>query len=318
MKLTPRVVLTGGLGNQLFQYTFALYLSQILRRQVWLSQGLGAPRSTIPGNADIKFYQLNEIIKLENPRFVDPIRRKFLNFVHVKTLQRNDNFTSKNANRLYRFFTSLMLSILDVKISRISVSEDLGFVDNPRTEHSRYHIGYFQTYRYLANLNVMEQLRKLELKSVGPELSELIQESKTEKPLILHVRLTDYLLHPSFGTVGPEYYERAIKIAKKDFDFGKIWVFSDDISMAKSKLQFLEEENVRFISEVDSSPAATLEAMRLGRSYIIANSTFSWWSATLSRDPRAKVIAPEPWFSSMKDPKDLIPPNWVRISREHK
>jgi hypothetical protein len=318
MKLTPRVVLTGGLGNQLFQYAFALHLSKILRRRVLLSQGLGVPRSTIPGKADIEFYQLNENIELENPKFADPIRRKFLNFIHVKTLRHNDSFTSNNANRIYKFFTSIVLSIIDIKISRISVSDDLGFVENSRTGHFRYHVGYFQTYKYLEELDLIGQLRNLELKSVGPELSELIQESKTEKPLILHVRLTDYLLHPSFGTVGPDYYERAINMAKRDFDFERIWVFSDDISMAKSKLRFLEEENVRLISEVDNSPAATLEAMRLGHNYIIANSTFSWWSAMLSRDSGAKVIAPEPWFSSLKDPKDLIPPNWVRISREHK
>jgi hypothetical protein len=318
MKLSPRVVLTGGLGNQLFQYAFALHLSKILCCRVLLSQGLGVPRSTIPGKADIDFYHLDENIELEFPRLADPIRRKFLNFVHVKALQKNDGYLGKNANRMYRFITSLVLSIFDMKITRISVSDDLGFVENPRSVESRYHIGYFQTFRYLADLDIIGQLKNLELVSMGSELSLLNRESRTEKPLVLHVRLTDYLLHPTFGTVDLEYYEQAIKIAKKNFDFGKIWVFSDDISMAKSKLKFLEHENVRYISEVDNSPAATLEAMRLGHNYIIANSTFSWWSAMLSRDPRANVIAPEPWFSSMADPKDLIPPNWVRISREHK
>jgi len=318
MKLTPRVVLTGGLGNQLFQYAFALHLSHMLRRRVWLSQGLGVPRSTIPGRADIDFYQLNENIELDNPRTCDSIRRKFFNFVHVKTLQQDYSFTGKNTSRMYRFFTSVIISILDLKVSRISVSDDLGYVDNPCAARARYHIGYFQTYKYLADSDVLQQLRNLKLKSVGPELKSLVQESKTQEILILHVRLTDYLLHPDFGTLDAKYYERAIKIAKKDFHFERIWVFSDDILMAKRKIQFLDQENVRFISEVDNSPAATLEAMRLGNNYIIANSTFSWWSAMLSRDPRAKVIAPEPWFSSMRDPKDLIPPNWVRISREHK
>jgi hypothetical protein len=318
MKLSPRVVLTGGLGNQLFQYAFALHLSKILCCRVLLSQGLGVPRSTIPGKADIDFYRLDEKIELEFPRLADPIRKKFLNFVHVKTLQHNDGYLRKNSNRIYRLITTLVFSILDMKITRISISDDLGFFANPRLVHSGYHIGYFQTFRYLADSETIEQMKNLELVSMGPELSLLIRESRTERPLVLHVRLTDYLMHPTFGTLDLGYYEQAIKIAKKDFDFGKIWVFSDDISMAKSKLKFLEHENVRFISEVDNSPAATLEAMRLGRNYIIANSTFSWWSAMLSRDPRAKVIAPEPWFFSMTDPKDLIPPNWVRISREHK
>lgn len=318
MKLSPRVVLTGGLGNQLFQYAFALHLSKILCCRVLLSQGLGVPRSTIPGKADIDFYRLDENIELEFPRLADPIRRKFLNFVHVKTLQHNDGYLRKNVNRMYRLITSLVFSLLDMKITRISISDDLGFFANQRSVQSRYHIGYFQTFRYLADSDIIRQLKNLELVSMGPELSLLNMDSRTERPLVLHVRLTDYLLHPTFGTIDPEYYEQAMKIAKKDFDFEKIWVFSDDILMAKSKLKFLEHENVRFIAEVDNSPAATLEAMRLGRNYIIANSTFSWWSAILSRNPRANVIAPEPWFSSMTDPKDLIPPNWVRISRQHK
>jgi hypothetical protein len=67
------------------------------------------------------------------------------------------------------------------------------------------------------------------------------------------------------------------------------------------------------IPEIDRSPAATLEVMRFGAGYVIANSSFSWWAAFLSKKPDVEVIAPQPWFQGMDEPRDLIPPNWQRI-----
>jgi len=61
---------------------------------------------------------------------------------------------------------------------------------------------------------------------------------------------------------------------------------------------------------VDNSPTATLQAMRFGRGYIIANSTFSWWGAYLSMTENAPVYAPSPWFKGMRSPEDLLPPHW--------
>ena len=53
--------------------------------------------------------------------------------------------------------------------------------------------------------------------------------------------------------------------------------------------------------------------MRLGRGYVIANSTFSWWAAYLSLNPGVEVVVPSPWFMGMEDPGELIPPNWKQL-----
>jgi hypothetical protein len=53
--------------------------------------------------------------------------------------------------------------------------------------------------------------------------------------------------------------------------------------------------------------------MRLGHGFVIANSSFSFWGAMLAnRSEDIDVVAPEPWFSGMPEPRDLIPPNWLR------
>ena len=49
--------------------------------------------------------------------------------------------------------------------------------------------------------------------------------------------------------------------------------------------------------------------MSIGAAHIIANSSFSWWSARLSRFTTA-VIAPDPWFRNRATPEELLPLDW--------
>ena len=71
--------------------------------------------------------------------------------------------------------------------------------------------------------------------------------------------------------------------------------------------------NVRWMENSTCSPVCVLETMRHGNGYVIANSTFSWWGAFLSRTPNAKVIGPEPWFKTKGGPNDLIVEPWKGI-----
>jgi hypothetical protein len=59
--------------------------------------------------------------------------------------------------------------------------------------------------------------------------------------------------------------------------------------------------------------------MTLCDDFIIANSSYSWWGAWLSKNPNKKVIAPIQWFGATgytkdHDTKDLIPNDWTRIN----
>ena len=121
------------------------------------------------------------------------------------------------------------------------------------------------------------------------------------------------MLEENFGIPSREFYSAGISKLLARGSCKSIWVFSDDLPKAREKLDLQETLPIRWINSVDDSVVATLQAMRLGRAYVIANSTFSWWAAYLSLNPSVEVVAPSPWFMGMEDPKELIPPNWEQL-----
>lgn len=117
----------------------------------------------------------------------------------------------------------------------------------------------------------------------------------------------------NFGIPGKDYYTDAISQQWSTGLYKKIWVFSDEPEVAVSHLPQQYLSQIRWIPEIDSSAAQTLEVMRLGAGFVIGNSTFSWWGAFLAYNSEAHVIAPRPWFKFGKSPQDLIPPGWKQI-----
>ena len=152
---------------------------------------------------------------------------------------------------------------------------------------------------------------ELKPKEIGVELKQLMALAIDENPLVVHLRLGDYLLESSFGVPPKSYYQESISELMATGIYGKVWLFSDDLKKAQEYLSPELLITARVIGNVDDSTVATLEAMRHGKGYVIANSTFSWWGAFLSYENNPVVVAPTPWFQGMDSPQELIPPHWI-------
>lgn len=101
-----------------------------------------------------------------------------------------------------------------------------------------------------------------------------------------------------------DYYERAIEL----FPVDKFLVFTDDVEYCKEKwggdprFQIMDKGN-----EIED-----LNLMASCKSNIIANSSYSWWSAFLNPNPAKKIICPKNWFSD-KVERVKFPSQWIRI-----
>jgi hypothetical protein len=74
---------------------------------------------------------------------------------------------------------------------------------------------------------------------------------------------------------------------------------------------------VKFVDNSQSSNVAVADFVMMSncKHHIIANSTFSWWSAWLNPSKDKIVIAPAKWYVGEwnNSTVDLIPPEWIRL-----
>ena len=303
--------LTGGLGNQLFQLAFAL---SITNKKFGLEWKIAKPRLNVIGQPEICSFRLSDKSELvTNNRTGSKLVSKSQGFI----LRMGHSPRGIEKISVIRFVFNQIANLIGLsyfhEIRRIVYSTNIGFCDIKIPDKKILVIGYFQSYKWAIRPEVFQALSDMEPVNRSSELENNIELAISEKPLIIHIRLGDYLSEENFGIPSPEYYREALSKMLANSEYGCIWIFSDEIDKAKKYLTFDFPLDVRWISAINDSSSETLELMRYGYGYIIGNSSFSWWGAFLSRNSNVKVIAPSPWFRNLPEPEDLIPPTWSRI-----
>ena len=148
----------------------------------------------------------------------------------------------------------------------------------------------------------------------GPEFCIFEEKIISARPIIIHVRLGDYREIPTYGVLDSEFFEKALDRVVAQVGNQDIWLFSDTPELALTMMPKKYLDKINVIPEIDGCAASTLQLMRYGSGYVIANSTFSWWSAFLRFDQSSPVICPRPWFRNAPEPEGLIPSAWIRVS----
>lgn len=304
----------GGLGNQLFQYAFALSLSERYGRGVVLDPNFAAIRLDESGTPEISKFNLSDNIVLAEQTSYPVLMKKMvglgirLGLSHEKALNK---YTLIFLNRILELF----LSIYFREVVKVVFGKDNGFDESyGRKQYSSY-FGYFQSHIFSLSPRVRNSLNTLNPKIGSSVVDSYRNKTQTDAPLIVHIRLTDYREESNFGIPSKDYYERAITNQIQTGRYRKIWLFSDEPNEAPGFISEKYRAMVENVSGLNLGTIETLEIMRLGHGYVIANSSFSWWGAYLSKTPEARTIYPNPWFSGMPTPDHLCPPEWLPFTR---
>jgi hypothetical protein len=122
----------------------------------------------------------------------------------------------------------------------------------------------------------------------------------------IHVRRGDYVGHPYFQQLQPEYYLHAIRKYFKDKNY-VFYICSDDPGYCK---EVFPGDNFIIESRTEIEDLRILAGCRY---HILSNSTFSWWGAYLSES--SIVIRPPKIFaglySKIRDETDYWPKYWI-------
>jgi hypothetical protein len=304
----------------LFQLSAALQVAN--GGTITLLRHLGVPREHRAGEPDVCGFHLGTQVQLlPDGRITRQISSR-VNSLAFRSGVLEGRFENLSIPKRAISFGASILTKLDLgSYHRVSVSEGVGF--DPRVYEFKpgsLLLGYFQTWRFSSAVDVSTVLGGPTPIYGSNYFEEMRARASIERPLVIHVRMGDYRQAPDFGILRRSYYERALSElrGRDQRQIANVWLFSDEPQEALKMLSGLLIESKVMVVDPPSPadhPATVLSTMSLGHSFILANSTFGYWAATLSKvDPDA-ISIPEPWFARARPIPLLSPPMWRRIPR---
>ncbi|MDE6264227.1 MAG: alpha-1,2-fucosyltransferase [Paramuribaculum sp.] len=136
---------------------------------------------------------------------------------------------------------------------------------------------------------------------------------QSKKTAFIHVRRGDYMNHPIYGGICTlSYYTEAIqKLRTKGYH--RFIIFSNDITWCSENLiANLKDNDILFADwNTNGSSYKDMQLMSYCNAGIIANSSFSWWGAWLG--DLDTVICPDKWTRVVGHREDIYPEKWIKI-----
>lgn len=289
MKIIVR--LTGGIGNQFFQYAAGRSLSIRHNCELILDDSL-----------------LNRKNAEDTPRSYE------LDAFNIQARKISEKEAASLKFRVQRPFRYLY----EIGLLKTSFS----YYREPHFEFDPKYLrltgdliieGYWQSERYFADI-AAELRRELQpKKSPDSNVHTFLSQMLVGNSVSLHIRRGDYLSNPNAAAhhvvCDLDYYRRAVAMIAERVKNPVFFVFSDDPEWVAN--EFKIDFPTTIVTKLNAWPAyEDLRMMSHCAHHIIANSSFSWWGAWLNASPSKIVVAPSKWFKVDKNIKDLIPPDW--------
>lgn len=293
--------LCGGLGNQMFQYATSYVLARRLQTKLTL---------------DVDYYS----------NFGNDTKRHFgLKIFNISA----GLATKEDINKCLNIssFTKInkLLNRFDFNPHLIKEKEAFIFkeIKSLKTNINYYVDGYWQNAKYFQNESAeIKQEFSLRRESnpflTSQQLVSLINSSGFSKSVGIHIRRGDYVngIDKPQGFFGLNYYREAITIMRKQVVTPLWLIFSDDPAWVKENISGLgltTDDQIIFADQYQLGDYDLL-LMSYCHHQIIANSTFSWWSAWLNSSPDKVVIGPKRWIKGADfNTSDILPKTWLSL-----
>lgn len=279
------VRITGGLGNQFFQYAAAKSLA--------IKHNVPIGLDTISLNGEEKEGHFRRKFKLN---------RFDVDFERV-SLERVREYVWISGNKF----------VDDYIIKRFGLFEKNVWRDNGNVKDFNSQSGDVCLIGFFANPDYFKGLRKVFLKEFElkdkRDVEGMLRDIKKCDSVSIHVRRGDLLTLKGAYVLPMGYYKKAIDIVLEGVKNPVFYVFSDDIVWCKKN--FGDLNNVVFVEGNDVTE--DFELMKNCKNNILANSTLSWWVGYLNSNKNPIVVAPKHFSVFADSISDIQLNDWIVI-----
>jgi len=256
---TVVIRLSGGLGNQMFQYAMGVAVSQRIGFTLMLDSGFFETE-----HRSHRHYELNAFGVQE--KTIDLVTHMRWEYGWFPTIH------EPHFHHWEGVFTA--------------------------PPYTRYRLsGYWQTDRYFRHMaqDIRAHFNTARFSCAKTkDMERKIQSAPCA--VCVHVRRGDMMdphVYERHGLVKRDYYDKARALLEKKDPQCHFFIFTDDERRVRDELS--DWSRTSFVRGHDHYQDMML--MTLCRHYIIGNSTYGWWGAWLNPSSSKHVVAPKAWFA---------------------
>lgn len=270
------IQMSGGLGNQMFQYALYLKLKKL--------------------GHDVKFDDRTEYDRPEvRPIQLSAFGIRYPAATHDEVIDITDG-SMKLRDRIRRRLTG----------RKTAEYAENGTCYDPlvMNRDPAYLVGNFQSERYFADIEgEVRKAFQFDPEIISDEIKEWEKRITADDAAAIHIRRGDYLnAKDVYGDIcTDEYYDAAIDVILKKHPDTVFYLFSNDhewSDMFMGRHKDIPMHSVKCSTEYTGY--LDMYLMSKCKGHIIANSSFSWWGAWLCSDSQKEVIAPKVWLNNGK------------------
>ena len=269
-----RIAIFAGLGNQLFQYTFA--------HAVAVENGEKIEFALDDNPQEDRLFGLSAV--LESCKHVGLVRE-----MDIRELS-GRSFKLKLVRKLKKIRLDFIRESLPIAYESSPYEYDLG-----QFQSGKLNVGYYQNWKYVSNY--WDYISAEIYCALSKIKSSQIIIGDLNNIAVFHIRRGDLMSSMSdMGVLSYEYYLNAATKIRNLNSNVRIFCITDDIENSRSVTERLNAEGVfgpRQLGQWES-----LMLMSKAQYVVAANSTFSWWGAYLCAKVGGMVILPDPWFKN--------------------
>lgn len=307
-KKLPTLILSGGLGNQIFQYSFMV--SKFLNQNFQLNGNLGNPRVSKSGYPDLFSFNVPEKVIFTKNAFW--VKSQISSLLLKLSSYGNRNLVSKVLFRGIQLVNQIFAK-LNSGVGLIFLANGIGFFEENELEmrQFKYYIGCFHSFVWPEKIEINHLRALLTLREESEWLLAFREQFSNRQIGIVHIRRGDYLKIKNLGYLTLEYFEEQMTRALEIGLVTEFLVFSDDPSYIQFNMKSNLLKNSVIIEQNHEDAATNLISFTSGHYFVLSNSTFSWWGAFLSSDQTKEVVAPKYWYADKRSPKYIYPDSWT-------
>jgi len=285
--------LNGGLGNQLFQYSFGMAINYEF-------------------GYDVKFCE--SFINKKQIKIKDVFS---INYNLANTYDYSKIIGSLFDNENLRGYFLRIMRKIGVKKFKNFIIENY---DHPLASipslDNKFFYGYWQNFEFFfKHLNSIKNNLKFKNKN---NLDNFFKDLKINysHTVCLHFRLGDYKSTKNkrvYSDISKNYYYNSIKKFEKKFKKPLFIIFSDQIESVDKTI--INRDNIITASSLNLGQLNDFYLMSLCDAFIFSNSTFSLWAAYLSDNNNLFVTKPPRWFKNdtIQKANKYYPNSWTYL-----